>query len=188
MTKLILPEGILTCSQAEMLTNLSHGCWYLAAPLITTSALYLAFWCFSSCVFPQSVPWRMNHTRTELRPRWSVTAVSVLVATGSAPPWPAAAKVFVQFVLRRIIRGGGIHLAKRIPFDLFYVVIFPDKQAAVDESADDGAEMTEEEWNLRVAELNKHQVCICTEWYICVCVQIGFSVNPIFDCVFLGFC
>lgn len=57
---------------------------------------------------------------------------------------------------------GGVHLAKRMPFDLFYV-IFPDKQAAVDESADDGAEMTEEEWSLRVAELNKHQVCICTE-------------------------
>ncbi|MEQ2311030.1 Follistatin- protein 1 [Ameca splendens] len=32
-----------------------------------------------------------------------------------------------------------------------------DKQAAVGESADTGAEMTEEEWNLRVAELNKHQ-------------------------------
>ncbi|XP_042350945.1 follistatin-related protein 1-like [Plectropomus leopardus] len=32
-----------------------------------------------------------------------------------------------------------------------------DKTAAVDESADAGAEMTEEEWNLRVAELNKHQ-------------------------------
>ncbi|KAF3843159.1 hypothetical protein F7725_002008 [Dissostichus mawsoni] len=32
-----------------------------------------------------------------------------------------------------------------------------DKTAAVDESLDAGAEMTEEEWNLRVAELNKHQ-------------------------------
>lgn len=35
----------------------------------------------------------------------------------------------------------------------------PGKTAAVDESEDVGAEMTEEEWNLRVAELNKHQVC-----------------------------
>ena len=33
--------------------------------------------------------------------------------------------------------------------------------AAVDDSTDTGAEMTEEEWNLRVAELNKHQVCFC---------------------------
>uniref|UniRef100_A0A3Q0QPN8 Follistatin-related protein 1 n=1 Tax=Amphilophus citrinellus TaxID=61819 RepID=A0A3Q0QPN8_AMPCI len=32
-----------------------------------------------------------------------------------------------------------------------------DNQPAVDDSADAGAEMTEEEWNLRVAELNKHQ-------------------------------
>ncbi|XP_040057367.2 follistatin-related protein 1 isoform X1 [Gasterosteus aculeatus] len=32
-----------------------------------------------------------------------------------------------------------------------------DKTAAVDETADAGAEMTEEEWSLRVAELNKHQ-------------------------------
>lgn len=39
-----------------------------------------------------------------------------------------------------------------------YFVICPDKTATVDESADAGAEMTEEEWNLRVAELNKHQV------------------------------
>lgn len=37
-------------------------------------------------------------------------------------------------------------------------VIGEDKTAAVDESTDTGAEMTEEEWNLRVAELNKHQV------------------------------
>ncbi|XP_077393077.1 follistatin-related protein 1b [Festucalex cinctus] len=32
-----------------------------------------------------------------------------------------------------------------------------DKTAAVDESTDGDAEMTEEEWDLRVAELNKHQ-------------------------------
>lgn len=31
----------------------------------------------------------------------------------------------------------------------------------MDDLADAGVEMTEEEWNLRVAELNKHQVCIC---------------------------
>ncbi|TKS67065.1 Follistatin-related protein 1 [Collichthys lucidus] len=37
-----------------------------------------------------------------------------------------------------------------------------DKTAAVDEVTDAGAEMTEEEWNLRVAELNKHQVCLKT--------------------------
>uniref|UniRef100_A0A8C2ZTT2 Follistatin-related protein 1 n=1 Tax=Cyclopterus lumpus TaxID=8103 RepID=A0A8C2ZTT2_CYCLU len=36
-----------------------------------------------------------------------------------------------------------------------------DKTAALDETADAGAEMSEEEWNLRVAELNKHQVCLC---------------------------
>lgn len=40
-------------------------------------------------------------------------------------------------------------------------VTSPDKTAAVDESTDTGAEMTEEEWNLRVAELNKHQVWLC---------------------------
>lgn len=45
-------------------------------------------------------------------------------------------------------------------FDNFVICL--DKTAAVDESADAGAEMTEEEWNLRVAELNKHQVCLCT--------------------------
>lgn len=39
----------------------------------------------------------------------------------------------------------------------------PDKTAAVDESADAGTEMTEEEWNLRVAELNKHQVGVCNQ-------------------------
>ncbi|TNN59305.1 Follistatin-related protein 1 [Liparis tanakae] len=32
-----------------------------------------------------------------------------------------------------------------------------DKTEAVDETADTGADMTEDEWNLRVAELNKHQ-------------------------------
>lgn len=32
----------------------------------------------------------------------------------------------------------------------------------MDEVTDAGAEMTEEEWNLRVAELNKHQVCLKT--------------------------
>uniref|UniRef100_A0A3Q4BWA4 Follistatin-related protein 1 n=1 Tax=Mola mola TaxID=94237 RepID=A0A3Q4BWA4_MOLML len=32
------------------------------------------------------------------------------------------------------------------------------KRPALEESVDTGAEMTEEEWNLRVAELNKHQV------------------------------
>ena len=45
-----------------------------------------------------------------------------------------------------------------MPLDHF--VICPDKQTAAGESADAGAEMTEEEWNLRVAELNKHQVCV----------------------------
>lgn len=48
------------------------------------------------------------------------------------------------------------------PMTVFdYFVICPDKMAALDDSADAGAEMTEEEWNLRVAELNKHQVCLC---------------------------
>lgn len=50
--------------------------------------------------------------------------------------------------------------------DLFIVSFKPrwhafigaDKTAAVGEASDTGAEMTEEEWNLRVAELNKHQV------------------------------
>ncbi|KAF6724814.1 Follistatin-related protein 1 [Oryzias melastigma] len=36
-------------------------------------------------------------------------------------------------------------------------MICTDKHVAAGESADVGAEMTEEEWNLRVAELNKHQ-------------------------------
>lgn len=39
-----------------------------------------------------------------------------------------------------------------------YVFVAADKTAAVGEPTDTGAEMTEEEWNLRVAELNKHQV------------------------------
>lgn len=52
-----------------------------------------------------------------------------------------------------------------LPF-LSHFVICPDKMAAVDESADAGAEMTEEEWNLRVAELNKHQVCLCNVKYL----------------------
>lgn len=46
-----------------------------------------------------------------------------------------------------------VHPCKR-----FYVSIDADKTAAVGEPTDTGAEMTEEEWNLRVAELNKHQV------------------------------
>ena len=44
---------------------------------------------------------------------------------------------------------------------ILWSFICPDK--TVDESVDAGAEMTEEEWNLRVAELNKHQVCIEVE-------------------------
>lgn len=47
-------------------------------------------------------------------------------------------------------------------------VVCADKTAAVDESTDTGAEMTEEEWNLRVAELNKHQVCL----YKCAMLEI----------------
>lgn len=33
-----------------------------------------------------------------------------------------------------------------------------DKTQEADETTDGGADLTEEEWNLRVAELNKHQV------------------------------
>lgn len=36
-----------------------------------------------------------------------------------------------------------------------------DKTQDADETTDGGAELTEEEWNLRVAELNKHQVRPC---------------------------
>lgn len=50
---------------------------------------------------------------------------------------------------------------QKCPVNSFdYLLIGADKTAAVDESTDAGAEMTEEEWNLRVAELNKHQVCL----------------------------
>lgn len=42
-----------------------------------------------------------------------------------------------------------------------FSIVFADKTAALDDTADAGAEMTEEEWNLRVAELNKHQVRVC---------------------------
>lgn len=41
---------------------------------------------------------------------------------------------------------------------MLYISLGADKTAAVGEPTDAGAEMTEEEWNLRVAELNKHQV------------------------------
>ena len=45
------------------------------------------------------------------------------------------------------------------PVNSFGCFLFgADKTAALEESVDTGAEMTEEEWNLRVAELNKHQV------------------------------
>lgn len=37
----------------------------------------------------QNVPWRMRHMRTEQRPKWSVTAVFVHVATGCALQWSA---------------------------------------------------------------------------------------------------
>lgn len=36
-----------------------------------------------------------------------------------------------------------------------------DKTQDADETTDGGTELTEEEWNLRVAELNKHQVRLC---------------------------
>lgn len=55
-----------------------------------------------------------------------------------------------------------------LPYERFYVSIGADKTAAVGEPTDTGAEMTEEEWNLRVAELNKHQVTFAknsTEMY-----------------------
>lgn len=47
-----------------------------------------------------------------------------------------------------------------IPSHVITYFLLPDKTAAMGDAADNGAEMTEEEWNLRVAELNKHQVCI----------------------------
>lgn len=53
------------------------------------------------------------------------------------------------------------HIKTSAPWTFWTILLCPDKAAAVDESVDAGAEMTEEEWNLRVAELNKHQVCIC---------------------------
>lgn len=56
--------------------------------------------------------------------------------------------------------------------------------AAVDESADAGAEMTEEEWNLRVAELNKHQVCLCNVeilvfYYIISHIKIKINTSSV---------
>lgn len=36
-----------------------------------------------------------------------------------------------------------------------------DKTQEAEENTDGGADLTEEEWNLRVAELNKHQVGLC---------------------------
>lgn len=37
----------------------------------------------------QNVPWRMRHMRMEQRPKWSVTAVFVHVATGCVLQWSA---------------------------------------------------------------------------------------------------
>lgn len=45
-----------------------------------------------------------------------------------------------------------------LPSERLYAFIGADKGADLGEATDTGAEMTEEEWNLRVAELNKHQV------------------------------
>lgn len=94
----------------------------------------------------------MKHTRTEQRPRWSATAAFVHAETGSAPPWRALVKKNTQ---------NGICPVFYTHIPLNRCIIWPDNQPAVDDSADAGVEMTEEEWNLRVAELNKHQVCIC---------------------------
>lgn len=91
--------------------------------------------------------------RTEQRPKWSATAAFVHAATGSAPPWRALVKRYTENGIYPVCLHAHISLNR--------CVIWPDNQPAVDDLADAGVEMTEEEWNLRVAELNKHQVCIC---------------------------
>lgn len=62
-------------------------------------------------------------------------------------------------------------------FDCF--VICPDKMAPVDDSVDAGAEMTEEEWNLRVAELNKHQVYLCNLEIIIIIIKHVINYSKI---------
>lgn len=69
--------------------------------------------------------------------------------------------IFMLFILLVILITHKHIEIKSLVAIVDYFVICADKTAAVDESLDAGAEMTEEEWNLRVAELNKHQVCLC---------------------------
>lgn len=119
-------------------------------------------------VIVQNVPWRMRHMRTVQRPRWSVTAVCVRVETGSARLWPAPVswkKTNTEDDHRWVYSFWWFcrSVSMKLLRDHFWPCIFSDKKAAVDESLDAGAEMTEEEWNLRVAELNKHQVSVCKQ-------------------------
>ncbi len=67
--------------------------------------------------------------------------------------------LFMFFIL--LIIFSYLHIETNAPKTFMTTVICADKTSAVGESTDAGAEMTEEEWNLRVAELNKHQVCLC---------------------------
>lgn len=113
-----------------------------------------------SCVLVQNVPWRTRRMRMERRPRWSVTAACAHAGTGSAPPWPALVSRNTQVATLWFL---STHMWTQMPLEHFWLIcyLFQDKTTALDESTDTGAEMTEEEWNLRVAELNKHQVWLC---------------------------
>lgn len=67
--------------------------------------------------------------------------------------------MFMHCVLQTVTRPKtNQELSGILPCERGCGFIGADKTAAVGESTDTGAEMTEEEWNLRVAELNKHQV------------------------------
>lgn len=68
--------------------NLGRGFWFMQLTVAVFILLRFVICDLGlsslSCVFLQNVPWRMRHMRTVPRPRWSVTAVCVHAATGSA--------------------------------------------------------------------------------------------------------
>lgn len=143
----------------------------------TITAVLNLFLIWILCAPLQSVPWRMRPIRMGLRHRWSVTAVCVHAATGSAPPWPAMVRRGRPAHLYRHTGSSTSHLnhilglqirTQHLSFSLsnrscnsfILCISFLDKTAVVEETGEAGQEMTEEEWSLRVTELNKHQVSL----------------------------
>jgi len=49
-------------------------------------------------VLLQNVLWKMRPMRTAPRHRWSATAASARVETGSAPPWPVMVSLNHQII------------------------------------------------------------------------------------------